>query len=120
MPPPETRSGPPGTTRIAARPPDDSTAAKAPEITVRVRHAADQLAMRRGRALPLAFASQAEPCAGRTMWHAMYRCGACGGTHFARSQEELVTGKRLARCGRVIWLVISRTYRAGTDRGAAA
>ncbi len=74
----------------------------------------------RRRSLPVAFASQAEPCAGRTLWHAMYRCGACNGTHFARSREELTTGKRLARCGRVVWLVVARTYRARPENGAAA
>jgi hypothetical protein len=120
MPPPNLRTGPPATIWNAARQPDDSTAPKAPEIIVSVGHSVDQRATRRGRGLPLAFASQAEPCAGRMLWHAMYRCGACGGTHFARSQEELITGKRLARCGRQIWLVIARTYRKSTDRGAAA
>jgi hypothetical protein len=68
---------------------------------------------------PVAFASQAAPCAGRALWHVMYSCGACGGTHFGRSPDELTTGKRLARCGRVVWLVIARTYR-GRDTGAAA
>ena len=61
--------------------------------------------------LPVAFASQAEPCAGRALWALMYRCGACGGTRFGRSRAEVSTGKRTARCGRVVWLVISRTYR---------
>jgi hypothetical protein len=65
---------------------------------------------RAGR-LPVAFGSQAEPCAGRALWALMYRCGACGGTHFGRSREELSTGKRTARCGRIVWLVIARTYR---------
>jgi hypothetical protein len=68
---------------------------------------------------PVAFASQAAPCAGRTRWAVMYSCGACGGTHFGRSRVELTTGKRLARCGRVVWLIISRTYR-GRDTGAQA
>lgn len=68
---------------------------------------------------PLAFASQAAPCAGRTQWHVMYQCGACGGTHFGRSAAELVTGRRRARCGRVVFLVIARTYR-GTGDGVAA
>jgi hypothetical protein len=73
-----------------------------------------------GRVLSLAFASQAEPSAGRTTWHIMYACHACGGTHFGRSREQLVTGKRLARCGRRVWLIISRNYPAGSDTGAAA
>ncbi len=72
------------------------------------------------RGLPVAHASQAAPCAGRTQWHVMYQCTACGGTHFGRSAVELSTGKRLARCGRLVWLVISRTYRARQDPGAAA
>ena len=67
----------------------------------------------------MAFASQAAPCAGRTQWALIYQCHACGGTHLGRSPVEVTTGKRLARCGRVVWLVISRTYR-GRDTGAAA
>jgi hypothetical protein len=60
---------------------------------------------------PLAFASQAAPCEGRSQWALMYQCGSCGGTHFGRSPVELITGKRRARCGRMVWLVIARTYR---------
>ena len=41
----------------------------------------------------------------------MYQCGACGGTHFGRFPVQLKTGKRLARCGKVVYLVIARTYR---------
>lgn len=74
--------------------------------------------VRHGR--PIAHASQAAPCAGRTQWHIMYACTACGGTHFGRSPVELKTGKRLARCGRVVWLVIARTYRARRDSAGAA
>jgi hypothetical protein len=66
----------------------------------------------RRRSLPVAFGSQAEPCAGRTMWHVMYRCGTCNETHFGRSREALTTGKKLARCGRVVWPVIARNYSA--------
>jgi hypothetical protein len=81
---------------------------------------AGEIQQARGPArLPVAFASQAAPCAGRALWHVMYQCGACNGTHFGRSHEELVTSKRLARCGRVVYLVIARTYR-GPDEGAAA
>jgi hypothetical protein len=86
-----------------------------------IRHADDeQWGKPRGHKLPVAFASQAEPCAGRTLWHAMYKCGSCGGTNFARSRKELTTGKRLPQRGRMVWLVIARTYRADNDRGAAA
>ena len=69
--------------------------------------------------LPVAFASQAEPCAGRAQYGLMYRCGACGATHFGRSPVEVTTGKRIARCGRTVWLIVARTYR-GPDEGAAA
>lgn len=72
------------------------------------------------RGLPVAHASQAAPCASRMLWHVMYQCGACGGTHFGRSPVELTTGERLARCGRMVWLVIARTYRGRSDSGAAA
>lgn len=84
-----------------------------------VRHAADagQDAPRGGR--PLAFASQAAPCSGRTQWALMYYCQACSGTHLGRSPVELATGKRRARCGRMVWLVIARTYR-GSETEAAA
>ena len=74
--------------------------------------------VRQGR--PVAHASQAAPCAGRSTWHIMYQCGACGGTHFGRSPVELKTGKRLARCGKVVWLKIARTYRPRDDRAGAA
>jgi hypothetical protein len=80
----------------------------------------DRRGSARGHRLPVAFASQAAPCAGRTQWHVMYACGSCGGTHFGRSPVELTTGKRLARCGRLVGLVISRTYRGRADSGAAA
>lgn len=73
----------------------------------------------RGRP-PTSHASQAAPCAGRSTWHVMYQCGACGGTHFGPSPVELKTGKRLARCGRVVWLVIARTYRGRRDSAGAA
>jgi hypothetical protein len=72
------------------------------------------------RRLPLAFASEAAPCDKRTQWAVMYQCGACGGTHFGRSRTEMTTGKRRARCGRVVWLVIARVYRGRPDSGTAA
>jgi hypothetical protein len=72
----------------------------------------------RGRSLPVAFASQAAPCEGRTQYGLMYRCPVCSGTHFGRSPVQLVTGKRVARCGRMVWLVIARNY-TSPGRGAA-
>lgn len=80
--------------------------------------APSQRSARRGRT-PIAHASQAAPCAGRTQWHLMYACGACGGTHFGRSPVEVKTGKRLARCGRVVWLRVMRTYRGRRDSAGA-
>jgi hypothetical protein len=70
-------------------------------------------AMARGT-LPLANASQAAPCAGRALWHIMYTCGACGGAHFGRSRDPITTGKRTARCGRTVFLVVRRTHGTST------
>jgi hypothetical protein len=72
----------------------------------------------RGHKLPVAFASQAAPCEGRAQYGIMYRCPICSGTHFGRSPDQLISGKRLARCGRMIWLVIARNY-SSPEQGAA-
>lgn len=124
---PETRNGP-GLQEAQDHPASNSPAKAAETIAVKddvmltiIGQAADvhhDVAGR--RRFPLAFASQAAPCAGRTQWHVMYQCEACGCTHFGRSPIELTTGKRTARCGRVVWLVIARTYRGRSGAGVAA
>jgi hypothetical protein len=75
--------------------------------------------MRQGRSLPVAFASQAAPCEDRTQFGLMYRCPICSGTHFGRSPVQVTTGRRLARCGRMVWLAVARNY-SGPDQGPAA
>jgi hypothetical protein len=73
----------------------------------------------RKRSLPVAFASQAAPCEGTTQYGLIYGCPVCSGTHFGRSPVQVTTGSRLARCGRMVWLVVARNY-SGPDQGPAA
>lgn len=109
MTPRKTTQWPPG------RGPDDhsATTITAAAPAERPAASADIVTDVGGKRRALAFGSQAAPCGERKQWHTMYRCGACGGTHFARSKTELTTGKRLARCGKVVWLVIARNYGSG-------
>lgn len=66
---------------------------------------------------PVAFASAFGPCAGRRLWAVSYRCPHCSGHHLGRSADaEELGGVRRARCGRLVWLVIARVYRAGVAR----
>ncbi len=63
--------------------------------------------------VPSAFASLFPPDgAGRKQWWVAYRCPHCEASHLGRSRERIQDGLRRSRCGRRIWLVISRTYRA--------
>jgi hypothetical protein len=118
---PRTEPGPPDQAKSSPR---TRTATVKGDVAVDIVRPAGDIASvlaapaRRGRT-PVAHASQAAPSAGRRWWHVMYQCGACGGTHFGRSPVELKTGKRLARCGRVVWLKIARTYRPKTDQAGA-
>jgi hypothetical protein len=98
--------------------PNVDALAKGHDVSDIVRHDGDgPRRTARGRR-PLAFGSQAAPCEGRTQWAVMYQCGSCNGTHFGRSPVELTTGKRRARCGRIVWLVIARTYRGRPQEAA--
>lgn len=116
MPPPDERSRPPAANRGSGPKVDAHASEFDSEM---VRHADDGLQGNTSeRRLPVAFASQAAPCEGRTQYGLMYRCPVCSGTHFGRSPVQLVTGKRVARCGRVVWLVIARNY-TSPGQGAA-
>ena len=63
------------------------------------------------RVLPLANGSQAAPYPGKVLWRVLFRCSACGCSHIAQSREEIATGRRIAPCGRAVWLIVRRTDR---------
>lgn len=51
------------------------------------------------------------PSGRRTCWWAAYLCPYCGGGHFARLRSEVdARGVRRSACGRLLWLVVARTY----------
>ncbi len=72
-----------------------------------VRHGADNVTAHR---YPAAFASRYRPNAERRCWWIAYRCPRCNRAHFGRSNNEIMGGLRRARCGRLVWVVIARTY----------
>lgn len=64
------------------------------------------------RRYPVAYASLYAPAGRRRMWWFAYVCPRCGAGHFGRvANETAVTGVRRSGCGRLIWLVVARTYR---------
>ena len=66
---------------------------------------------------PAAFASLYAPAGRRTMWWLAIRCPHCGAGHFGRVRDqEDARGVRRAGCGRLITVVIARTYRPGGTR----
>jgi hypothetical protein len=65
------------------------------------------------RRYPAAFASLFPPDQRRRRWGISYRCPHCSNYHYGLSWGPHVGGIRTARCGRKIWLVVARTYRAG-------
>lgn len=61
---------------------------------------------------PPAFASVYAPCVGRAQWLAVYQCPHCHAGHSGRARRfEDLPGLRRSRCGRLVWLVVARTYR---------
>lgn len=61
---------------------------------------------------PVAFASIYAPCPGRSLWWLAYVCPWCGHGHLGRARDEAdITGKRKARCGRLVTVLAARTYR---------
>jgi hypothetical protein len=60
---------------------------------------------------PAAFASLYAPAGRRTMWWFTYRCPCCKAGHFARVRERAsASGTRRTGCGRLVWVVVARTY----------
>lgn len=59
-----------------------------------------------------AYASVYGPCRGRSRWLAVYICPFCQSGHaaYARNLDE-VPGRRRTRCGRLVRLIVARTYR---------
>lgn len=70
------------------------------------------------RRYPVAYASLYAPAGRRRCWWAAYICAHCGGGHFARLRRAAdASSVRRSGCGRLIRLVVARTYRG---RKAAA
>jgi hypothetical protein len=79
------------------------------------------LRARRSRRLPIASASLYEPAAGRTQWWLSIRCPHCGSVHLGRVRTETeAPGPRRAGCGRLVLVVVRRTYRGHAAKRAAA
>lgn len=105
MKPPKTQNDPGG----VATPTGAGNDQKAAEDTARVQRA--PLNFERNR-VPSAFASQYPPDgSGRGCWWISYRCPHCEASHLGRAPHRIETGLRRARCGRLVWMVIARTYR---------
>lgn len=69
------------------------------------------------RRRPVTFASLYAPAGRRTMWWLAYRCPHCGAGHFGRvHDQEDARGVRRTGCGRLITVVVARTYRPGGAR----
>ena len=73
------------------------------------------------RRYPVVYASLYAPAGRRTRWWAAYVCAHCGAGHFARLADERdASGVRRSGCGRLLWLVVARTYRGrGTEAVSA-
>ncbi|SFO14688.1 hypothetical protein SAMN04489713_104273 [Actinomadura madurae] len=66
---------------------------------------------------PAAFASLYAPSGNRTMWWFTMRCPHCGHGHFGRLRSrDALDGVRRAGCGRLVWVVVARTYPAEAAR----
>lgn len=65
-----------------------------------------------GNGPPFAFGSVYAPDEHRTCWWLAYICPWCGRGHIGRARDEAgITGRRKARCGRLITVLAARTYR---------
>ncbi len=65
---------------------------------------------RPGRTRPKARASVYQPDPDRAWWHMAYACPRCKRWHFGKQSLPIEDGPRVARCGRKVHLVVSRTY----------
>jgi hypothetical protein len=73
------------------------------------------------RRVPLARASLFAPDGvRRTRWAITYLCPVCGFGHLGRSREAWAGVIRRSACGRLILVVVARTYRGHSGSGAAA
>lgn len=102
--PPDKKEGGPGTTR---NPPNHESSASTNATNT------PTVARRGGkRRYPRAFVSLYEPTARRTCWWGAYICPHCKMGHFARLRGEAdASGVRRSGCGRMVALVVARTYR---------
>jgi hypothetical protein len=77
--------------------------------------------VRRSRHLPTASASLYEPAANRTQWWISLRCPHCGSVHLGRVRAESeAAGPRRTGCGRMVLVVVRRTYRGHSSKQVAA
>ncbi|MFI0482232.1 hypothetical protein [Actinomadura sp. 9N215] len=66
---------------------------------------------------PAAYASLYAPAGRRTMWWYALACPHCGAGHFGRLRSrDALDGVRRAGCGRLVWVVVARTYPAEASR----
>lgn len=69
---------------------------------------------------PAAYVSLYAPHGRRRLWWFAYLCAHCGYGHFGRvSDEASVEGLRRSGCGRLVWIVVARTYRGHESEVAA-
>ncbi|SNT59092.1 hypothetical protein SAMN05443665_105152 [Actinomadura meyerae] len=69
------------------------------------------------RRYPVAYASLYAPAGRRRCWWFAIRCPHCNAGHFGRLRDrDALDGVRRAGCGRLVWVVVARTY--GTERAA--
>lgn len=116
--------------RISPGPPDNlkssprttaRTATREADVVLSITHGQDRRSSSRPRRIPVANASLYEPAAGRTWWWISLRCPHCGAVHLGRVRSESqAPGPRRAGCGRMVRVLVRRTYRGNASRGAAA
>ncbi|MBG0818202.1 hypothetical protein [Planomonospora sp. ID82291] len=69
---------------------------------------------------PVAYASLYAPAGRRRCWWFAYVCCHCGFGHFGRVRDEnTVEGVRRSGCGRLVWIIVARTYRGAQSEVAA-
>lgn len=69
---------------------------------------------------PAAYVSLFAPAGRRRMWWFTFICAHCSNGHFGRVRDaESVEGLRRAGCGRLVWLVVAKTYRGQQSEVAA-
>lgn len=121
MSPPEKQNGP-GGVATPTRAEKNKTADQTARSVATVQLGADRSTASEQTTLdgvPAAFASVYAPCPGRTRWLAIYVCPVCSLGHAGYAREaDKIPGLRRARCGRPVWLVVTRTYRGASEVAA--